>query len=103
MARFDSFNLEVPTNLGGFLSPSVMPPLGPKPGVISMCGVEIECFKLLRCSIVGTEGEPRGDPSVSIERGCLFAAPVFRLSRLGFRRAFNGGGLINEGDEGSEG
>jgi hypothetical protein len=45
MARFDSLNLEEPR---GFLSPNVMPPLGPNDGVDSICGEDIECFKLLR-------------------------------------------------------
>jgi hypothetical protein len=98
-ARFDdSLSRDAPTNRGGFLSAKVMPPLGPKPGVINICGVEIECFKLLRCSMVGTLGDPR----LPNDRGCWFAAPVFRLNKLGFFLAFNAGGLIKEGDEGSE-
>lgn len=93
--RLDSLNLELPS---GFLSPSVIPPLGPKLGVINICGVEIECFKLLRCSIDGMLGEPNG----STARERLFAAPVFRLSRLGFRLPFSVGGFINDGDDGSD-
>jgi hypothetical protein len=58
----------------------------------------MECFKALRCSIVGTPG----DPSVSIDRVGLFAAPVFRLSKLGLFLPFNVGGSIKEGDESSE-
>lgn len=88
-------NLELPR---GFLSPNVIPPLGPKLGVINICGDEIECFKLLRCSIDGILGDSDG-PTAS-ER--LFAAPVFKLSRLGFRRPFSVGGFINDGDDGSD-
>jgi hypothetical protein len=95
MARFDSLNLEEPR---GFLSPNVMPPLGPKLGVDNICGVEIECFKLLLCSIVGIPGDPNG----SRAKEELLAAPVFKLSRLGFRLPFNVGGFINDGEEGSE-
>lgn len=47
---------------------------------------------------MGTPGDARG----SKVRDCLFAAPVFRLSKLGFLLPFNAGGLINDGDEGSE-
>lgn len=97
-ARFDSLSRDAPTTRGGFLSPNVMPPPGPKPGVINIWGVEIECFKLLRCSMVGTLGEL----SIPNDRGCWFAAPVFRLSKLGFFLPFNVGGLMKEGDEGSE-
>jgi len=78
-----------------------MPPAGPKPGVDKIWGDEIECFKPLRCNIVGTPGEARG----ARDRVCLLAAPVFRLSKLGFLLPFSAGGaggLMNEGDEGSE-
>ena len=51
----------------------------------------------LRCNILEIPGDPIG----STDRSEL-AAPVFRLSRLGFLRAFNGGGFINEGDDGSD-
>jgi hypothetical protein len=95
MVRLRSLNREGPS---GFLSPSVIPPLGPNPGVDRICGDEIECFKLLRCNIVGTPGESNG----STDNESLFAAPVFRLSKLGFFRAFKGGGFINDGDEGSD-
>jgi hypothetical protein len=95
MARFDSLNLEDPS---GFLSPNVIPPLGPKLGVDNICGDEIECFRLLRCSIVGIPGDPTG----STERERLLAAPVFKLSRLGFRLPLSVGGFINDGDEGSD-
>jgi hypothetical protein len=37
-----------------------------------------------------------------MDRDALFAAPVFRLSKLGFLRPFKVGGLINDGDEGSD-
>jgi hypothetical protein len=43
-----------------------------------------------------------GVPTVSTARDCLFAAPVLRLSKLGFLLPFNAGGLMNEGDEGSD-
>jgi hypothetical protein len=95
MARLDSLNLEGPR---AFLSPNVMPPLGPKLGVDNICGDEIECFKLLRCSIVGIPGDANG----SMAGGRLLAAPVFKLSRLGFRLPFSVGGFINDGEEGSE-
>lgn len=96
MARFDSLNLEGPK--GSFLSPKVIPPLGPKLGVESICGDEIECFKPRRCNMLGTEGEPSG--FTFSER--LFAAPVFKLNRLGFRLPFSAGGFIKDGDEGSD-
>jgi hypothetical protein len=34
--KFNSLSLEMPANLGGFLSPKFMPPLGPKPGVVNI-------------------------------------------------------------------
>jgi len=58
----------------------------------------MECFKPLRCSIVDIPGEAMP----STPRDCEFAAPVFKLSRLGFLLPFSVGGFINEGDEGSE-
>ena len=60
----------------------------------------MECFRPLRCSMDG--GGIPGDARPPIATGGWFAAPVFRLSKLGFRRPFSGGGLINDGDEGSE-
>jgi hypothetical protein len=96
--RLDSFNLEAPRDLGRDLSPSVMPPAGPKPGVDNICGDDIECFRPLLWSIVGTPGDPMG----STFKDNLLAAPVLRLSRLGFFRPVNVGGFINDGDEGSE-
>lgn len=97
-AKLDSFNRDAPTSLGGFLSPNVMPPPGPKPGVINICGDEIECFKLRLCSMVGTVGDA-SDPR---PKGCWFAAPVFKLSRLGRFLPVRVGGLMKEGEEGSE-
>jgi hypothetical protein len=94
IVRFDSLNLE-PI---GFLSPNVMPPVGPKLGVDNICGDEMECFKLLRCSIVGIPGDPTGSKA----RDRLLAAPVFKLSRLGFRLPLSVGGFIKDGDEGSD-
>ena len=91
--KLRSLNLEGPS---GFGLPNVIPPDGPSPGVARICGEDIECFKPLLCSIVGTEGDASG----SSEN--LFAGPVLRLSKLGFFLALRGGGLINEGDEGSD-
>lgn len=96
MARVDSLNLEGPS--GSFLSPKVIPPLGPKLGVDSIWGDEIECFNPLLCSIVGIPGDPGG----SRFREMPLAAPVFRLSRLGFRLPVSVGGLMNDGDDGSD-
>jgi hypothetical protein len=94
IARLDSLNLDGPK---AFLSPNVIPPLGPKLGVESICGDDIECFKPLRCNIVDIPG----DPIDSTDRS-EFAAPVFKLKRLGFLLAFKGGGFINEGEHGSD-
>lgn len=59
----------------------------------------MECFKPLRCNMVGMPGEAKA----ASDRGCWFAAPVFRLSRLGRFLAANVGGLMKEGDAGDEG
>jgi len=96
IARFDSLNLEGPS--GSFLSPKVIPPLGPKLGVESIWGEEIECFSPRLCNIVGTPGDPGGSRFKEIP----FAAPVLRLSRLGFRLPVSVGGLMKDGDDGSE-
>lgn len=48
--------------------------------------------------MVGTDGEP----GASTFSEMLFAAPVFKLNKLGFRLPFNVGGLIKDGDAGSE-
>lgn len=90
----DSFNLEPPNPLEG--SPNVIPPLGPKPGVVidSICGDETECFRPLRCNI--------DEVPCPIGSKVRLAVPVFKLNRLGFFLAFSGGGLINEGEPGSE-
>lgn len=93
--KLRSLNLEDPS---GFLSPSVMPPAGPKLGVARICGDDIECLSPRRCSIVGTDGDASG----SVDNANLLAAPVLRLRRLGFFLAFNGGGLIKDGEAGSE-
>lgn len=81
-----------------FPPPNVIPPLGPKAGVNNICGDETECFKLLLCNIEGNLGEANGSPKI----GTLFAAPVLRLSKLGFFLGGFAGGLINEGEEGSD-
>ena len=93
--KLRSLNLDGPS---GFGFPNVIPPDGPCPGVARIWGDDIECFKPLRCNIVGTEGEASG----SIDSASLLTGPVLRLSKLGFFRAFSGGGFMKEGDEGSE-
>jgi hypothetical protein len=98
IAKLDSFSLEAPNGLGRFLSPSVIPPVGPNPGVDNIWGDDIECFRPLLCNIVGIPGDPMG----SVLRDNLLAAPVFRLNRLGFLRPVNVGGFMKDGDEGSE-
>jgi hypothetical protein len=92
--KLRSRNLEGP----GFLSPRVRPPAGPKLGVARICGDDIECLRPRRCNIVGTEGDASG----STESANLLAAPVFKLNKLGFFLAFSGGGLIKDGDAGSD-
>ena len=98
IAKLDSFSLEAPNGLGRFLSPSVIPPAGPNPGVDRIWGDDIECFRPLLCNIVGIPGDPMG----SVLRDNLLAAPVFKLNRLGFLRPVNVGGFMKDGDEGSE-
>ena len=98
--KFELFNRGSPRNRDGFLSPKDIPPAGPNPGVVNICGDEIECFRPLLCSM--DRGGIPGDARPPIAAGCGFAAPVFKLSRLGFRLPFSGGGLINDGEEGSE-
>jgi hypothetical protein len=98
IAKLDSFNLEAPNGLGRDLSPRVIPPAGPKPGVDNIWGDDIECFSPLLCNIVGTPD----DPMDSVFKDNLFAAPVFRLNKLGFLRPVNVGGFMKEGDEGSD-
>jgi hypothetical protein len=75
-----------------------MPPVGPNPGVDNICGDETECFKLLRSNIDGSLGDAIGSPKI----GTLLAAPVFRLSKLGFFLGGFAGGLIKEGEDGSD-
>lgn len=58
----------------------------------------MECFNPLRWSIDGIPGEARPPTS----KDCVLAAPVFKLSKLGFFLALKVGGLINDGDEGSD-
>ena len=96
--KLDSLSLEAPSGLGRILSPNVIPPAGPNPGVDNICGDDIECFRPLLCNIVGTPGDPMG----STFKVNLLAAPVFRLSKLGFFRPVSVCGLINDGDDGSE-
>jgi hypothetical protein len=96
--KLDSLRREIPMSRGGFLSPNVIPPPGPNPGVVNICGDDIECFKPLRWSIV----ENPGDATLSTAKACLFAAPVLRLSKLGFLLPFSAGGLMKDGDEGSD-
>jgi hypothetical protein len=98
IANLDSFSLEAPNGLGRALSHSVIPPAGPKPGVDSIWGDDIECFKPRLCNIVGTPGDPIG----SVFNDSLLAAPVFRLSKLGFFLPVNAGGFMKDGDDGSE-
>ena len=98
ITKFDSFSREAPNGLGAVLSPSVIPPAGPNPGVDNIWGDDIECFKPLLCNIVGIPG----DPMDSIFKEGLLAAPVFKLSKLGFLRPVNVGGFMKDGDEGSE-
>lgn len=91
--KLKSLNLEGPR---GFGFPSVIPPDGPSPGVARIWGEDMECFKPLLCSIVGTDGDASGS------KDSFLSGPVLRLSKLGFFLALSGGGFINEGDEGSE-
>jgi len=93
--ELDSFILEMPDSLGRALSPSVIPPLGPKLGVDNIWGVDIECFRPLLCNIVGIPGDATG----SVLRDNLLAEPVFRLSKLGFLLPAKVGGFINDGSE----
>jgi len=75
-----------------------MPPAGPNPGVDIIWGDETECFKLLLCNIVGNLGDAIGSTRI----GTLLVAPVFRLSKLGFFLGGLAGGLINDGEDGSD-
>lgn len=61
----------------------------------------MECFKPLRCNIEDKPGNP-GEARPFVETASELAAPVLRLSKLGFLRPASGGGLINEGDDGSD-
>lgn len=94
VAMLDSLILDGPRPFRS--PPNVIPPLGPNPGVMSICGDETECFKPLLCSIDGNLGDARPSPKFA------FVALVFKLNRLGFFRGFNGGGLMKEGEDGSE-
>jgi hypothetical protein len=47
-------------------------------------------------------GEVNASPNASPNDALALAAPVFKLNKLGFFLGLNGGGLINEGDEGSD-
>lgn len=58
----------------------------------------MECFNPLLWSIDGILGDARPPPS----KDCVLAAPVFRLRRLGFFLPWSVGGLMNDGDEGSD-
>jgi hypothetical protein len=95
VANVDSLNLEGPKPLRS--PPNVIPPLGPKAGVAKICGEEAECFKLRLWSMEGNFGEAIESPRLRV-----FAEPVLRLNKLGFFLGFNAGGLMKEGDEGSD-
>ena len=95
--KLDSLNLEGPNPFRS--PPKVIPPLGPKPGVVNICGEDTECLRPRLCNIDGI-GANLGDAKESPNPA--FAVPVFKLNKLGFFLGFRGGGLINEGDDGSD-